>query len=96
MNFLLVLSLAFDVSCMSSSGVGLGMNVLPGSRASVEWNGMSRTGQLVHDDLMKVVIVYFDDGRFVVEDSLWAPSARRAYGKLSMASGAAVNFICSK
>ena len=85
---------AVQGNCQSRTGATLQFQIEPGIKGSLAWQEegatTARQGEAELDELYRAFVVYFDDGRFVVEEGV---TRGRAYAKLSLADHS-INLIC--
>lgn len=87
-----------EIECTSSGSNGFRVRAdVSSSLPTVQWSGGNlRKGSFLHDDLLKVVAVFFEDGRLVVEDGVLENTSGKFYGKLSIYGKQAWNLICAR
>lgn len=83
--------------CRSARGDSLSFSISAG-KGELLWQEknspqVSRSGEGVFDELYKVFVIYFEDGRFLVEP---AEAGALAYAKLSLDGGKALNLTCRR
>lgn len=89
-----------EITCQSAAGARVELLVDQDLSLGLAWlneRGQieSRSGYLVPDDLLKVYVFNFDDGRFIIEDDFVKEKISRSYAKLQTAA-LTLNLICQE